>query len=164
MHSIRCNSCVKSWRNKKDLQRITKNKPFANKYNWKGINFPSEKNDWTNFEKNDWTIGLNVLYAKKQNTYSAYVSKHISNCEKQVILLMILNGEGWHYLAVKKLLVLLRGITSKYHSDFSTYFLSSGNIMESPKRPSKYHLSIDFLAEKKTAFPITEKFKTRTFQ
>ena len=28
---------------KKDPQRITKIKPFINKYNWKGINFPSEK-------------------------------------------------------------------------------------------------------------------------
>ena len=31
---------------------------------------------------------------------------------------MIPNGETWHYLAVKKLSPLLRGITSKYHSDF----------------------------------------------
>ena len=30
---------------KKDLQRIAKSKPFINKYNWEGINFPSEKND-----------------------------------------------------------------------------------------------------------------------
>ena len=28
---------------KKDLQRPTKIKPFANKYNWKGVNFPSKK-------------------------------------------------------------------------------------------------------------------------
>ena len=28
---------------KKDLQRLTKIKPFANKYNWKGVNFPSKK-------------------------------------------------------------------------------------------------------------------------
>ena len=28
---------------KKDLQIITKIKPFINKYNWKRINFPSEK-------------------------------------------------------------------------------------------------------------------------
>ena len=26
--------------------------------------------------------------------------------------------EGWHYLAVKKLPTLLRGITGKYHEDF----------------------------------------------
>ena len=31
---------------------------------------------------------------------------------------MIPNGERWHYLAVKKLSALLRGITSKHHNDF----------------------------------------------
>ena len=45
-----------------------------------------------------------------------------------------------------------------------TIFPRSWNIIESSKRPRKYHLSINFLAEKKTVFPITEKFKTRTFQ
>ena len=30
---------------KKDLHRITKVKPFVNKYNWGGINLPSEKDD-----------------------------------------------------------------------------------------------------------------------
>ena len=34
---------------KKDPIRITKIKLFINKYNWKGINFPSEKNDWQKF-------------------------------------------------------------------------------------------------------------------
>ena len=51
--------------------------------------------------------------------YHAYVSKNNSNHEKQVILLMILNGKGrevksegrWYYLAVKKLSTLLRRIT-----------------------------------------------------
>ena len=28
------------------------------------------------------------------------------------------NGDKFHYLAVKKLSALLRGITSKYHGDF----------------------------------------------
>ena len=36
--------------------------------------------------------------------YPPYVPKHYSNREKQVSLLMIPNGEGWHYLAVKILL------------------------------------------------------------
>ena len=39
--------------NKKDLQIITKVKPFINKYNWEGISFPSEKNDWKKLEKNN---------------------------------------------------------------------------------------------------------------
>ena len=46
------------------------------------------------------------------------ISKHNTNPEKQVVLLMILSTEGWHYLAVKKLSALLRGITSKHNSDF----------------------------------------------
>ena len=45
----------------------------------------------------------------------AYISKHNSS---QITLLMILNGEGWHYLADKKLSVLLRGTTLKHHGDF----------------------------------------------
>ena len=32
---------------------------------------------------------------------------------------MIPNGEGWHYLAVKKLAALLRRITAKHHGGFS---------------------------------------------
>ena len=31
---------------------------------------------------------------------------------------MIPNGEGWHYIAVKKLPVLLRGVTSKHSCDY----------------------------------------------
>ena len=66
-------------------------------------------------EKNNVTIALNVLYAKKEKIYPAYVSKHNSNREKQVILLVIANRERrrWHYLAVNKLSALLRRITSK---------------------------------------------------
>ena len=50
---------------KKDPQRITKIKHFIMRYNWVGINFPSEKDDWKRFEKNNVTIALNVLYFKK---------------------------------------------------------------------------------------------------
>ena len=36
-------------------------------------------------EKNNATIALDVLYAKNEKIYSAYVSKHNSNRQKQVI-------------------------------------------------------------------------------
>ena len=58
------------------------------------------------------------MYAKKEKIYPASVSKYNSNREKQVILLIISNGEKRHYLAVNKLSGLLRGITSKHHGDF----------------------------------------------
>ena len=48
----------------------------------------------------------------------AYKSKHNLTREKQVILLMISNGENWHYLVVKSLSGLLTGITSNHKEDF----------------------------------------------
>ena len=49
------------------------------------------------------------MYLEKINP--AYVSKHNSNREKQVVFLVIPNGKKWHYLTVKKLSALLREIT-----------------------------------------------------
>ena len=43
--------------------------------------------------KKNLTIALNISYAKRERIYPVQVSKHDSNCEKQVILLMIPNGE-----------------------------------------------------------------------
>ena len=39
---------------------MTKIKSFINKYNWKEINFQSEKDDWKKNDKNDETIGFNA--------------------------------------------------------------------------------------------------------
>ena len=44
---------------------------------------------------------------KKKNIYPPYVSKHNSHREKQVIVLMISNGEK-HYLADKKTNILIQ--------------------------------------------------------
>ena len=51
----------------KDPQRISKLKPYINKYNWEGINFPAGSKEWQKFERNNDTIALNVLYVE-QNT------------------------------------------------------------------------------------------------
>ena len=86
-------------------ERVSNIKPFINKYNLKGINYPSKINDWKTFEKNNSTITLNIWYIKEKEICPAYISKINSNFEKQIILLMISNEEkeGWHCLAVKKL-------------------------------------------------------------
>ena len=117
---------------KKDSQRITKIKPFINKCNWEGIHFPSQKDDWKQFQKNNVTIALNILYAKKEKIYPAYISKHTSNRAKQVILLMIPNAEKWHSLEVKKLSALLTGTTSKHYADF--YFLNCLHSLRAKKK------------------------------
>ena len=47
-----------------------------------------------------------------------YKSKYCLRRENQVILLMIGDGEKWHYLTVRSFSALLKGITSKYKSYF----------------------------------------------
>ena len=104
---------------KKDPQGISKIKLFIDQYNWKDIDFPSTSKDWRKFELSN-KIALNILYVphntRKVNV--SYKSKHNLTCDKQVILLMITDGEKWHYLVVKNLPGLLRGITSSHHGDF----------------------------------------------
>ena len=49
----------------KNPQRISKLKPYINKYNWQGINFPAGSKECQKLEKNNNTIALNVLYVEK---------------------------------------------------------------------------------------------------
>ena len=97
-------------------------KPFIYKHKWEEINFPSKKDDWKKFEKIIEQLLLMFCMVKKKKIHPPYVSKHNSDHEKQVILLMILNREGWRYLAVKKLSMLVREITLKHHGEF--YYLN----------------------------------------
>ena len=103
----------------KNSQRISKIKPSIEEYNWKDIDFPSTSKDWKKFELNN-EVALNILYVP-HNTKKieiAYKSKHNLTREKQIILVMISNGESWHYLVVKSLSGLLTGITSNHKEDF----------------------------------------------
>ena len=98
----------------KDPQRISNYN-----YNWKDIDFPSTSKYWKKFKSNNEVV-LNILYVpngtKKINI--AYRSKYNLTYDKQIILLMITDGEKWHYLVVKNLSGLLKGITSTHRKDF----------------------------------------------
>ena len=104
---------------KKDTQRVSKIKPFIEQYNWKDIDFPSTSKDWEKFESNN-EIALSILYVphNTKKIHVAYKSRHNLTCDKQIIVLMISNGEKWHYLTVKNLPGLLKGITSSHKEDF----------------------------------------------
>ena len=56
-------------------------------------------------------------------------------------ILMIPNGHGWHYFAVKRLSALLRGITFKHHGEFYSlsylHFFTTENKPESHKKLSE---------------------------
>ena len=77
---------------------------------------------------------------KKKKTYPAYVSKHNLSREKQVISLMILNGEGWYYIAVKQLPALLKEITPKNHSDL--YFSNCLHSFRTANRLKSHKIKI----------------------
>ena len=105
---------------KKDPQRVSKIKPFIGQYIWNDIDFPSTSKDWKKFELNNESNALNILYVphKTGKIHLAYKSKHNLTREKQVILLMITDGEKWYYIAVKGLSGLLRGVTGNNNGDF----------------------------------------------
>ena len=67
---------------------------------------------------------------KKIKIYPAYVSKHNTNCEKQVIILMIENGEKQ---------ALVRGITSKHYVGFLCLFRKKSKL-----KLHKKYVKIDF--------------------
>ena len=46
-------------------ERISNIKPVIDQYNWKELNFPSNKKDWNEFEKNNKLIAFNMLYEIK---------------------------------------------------------------------------------------------------
>ena len=93
---------------------------FTDQYNWKEIDFPTRFNSWKKFESNNKSIALNILYVpyNTKEIRHAYKSKYNLKRENHVILLMITDSEKWHYLPVKKLSALLRGIASKHVGDF----------------------------------------------
>ena len=106
---------------KNKFERISLLKPYENRYNWKGLEFPVSIKKIDKFEKNNPGIAVNVLFSnnKNQNIYTARRSERNVKCKKQVNLLMIVDGEKRHYTTIKfisRLLSKLNGKTRRaYH-------------------------------------------------
>ena len=85
--------------------------------------------DWKKFEQNNKKIALNILFVpcNTEEIRITYKSKYNHKRENREILLIITNGEKWHYLAIKSLLALLRGLTSNHNREFycSNFFHSN---------------------------------------
>ena len=65
-------------------ERISKLKPYINKYNWEGIHFPAGSKEWQKSERNNDTISHNILYIPR-NTKTinvAYRSEHNNKRKK----------------------------------------------------------------------------------
>ena len=63
-----------------------------------GKNEALHKKDWKKFKTNNKTIAVNILYVlySREQIRPAYISKHNSKHENQVISLMITVNEKWH--------------------------------------------------------------------
>ena len=62
---------------KRNPEIVSNVKPFINKYNWKGMNYPSKTDDWKTFEKNNPTITFYILYIEK-NKYFQLIFQNIT--------------------------------------------------------------------------------------
>ena len=114
-------------------ERISNIWIFTDLYNWEGIEYPAGIKDWKRFERNNKTIALNILFVphNEKTINLGHKLKYNRKRENEVVLLMIANGEKWHYIALKSertdsgfnrsirsLSRLFRGITSNHHGDF----------------------------------------------
>ena len=93
--------------------------------------------DWKKFELNNKSITLTILYIpyNTKEIRRVYKSKYILTHGNKVILLIITDAKKWHYLAVKSLSGLLRGITSNHNGDF--YCLNCFHSYSAKNKPKK---------------------------
>ena len=62
-----------------------------------------------------------MLYAvdDKKDIRPRYISKHNKTRDHKINLLMITDGKcTWHYIAIKSIPALLKGVSSKHNGDF----------------------------------------------
>ena len=70
-------------------------------------------------------------------TKQAYISKYTNKRDNHVNLLMITDGTtNWHYLAIKNISGLLRGVTSNHNGDF--YCLDCFHSYRTNRKPKNH--------------------------
>ncbi|XP_057301757.1 uncharacterized protein LOC130636145 [Hydractinia symbiolongicarpus] len=98
-----------------DPERISKLRPFADEYNWHGIEFPMSIKEISKFEKNNPDIAVNVLYVTGK-TFNILCRSTHNEREKQVNLLLLTDIKKSHYIAIENLSRLLGSKISKNHA------------------------------------------------
>ena len=73
-------------------------------------------------KKNNGKYAVNIFYAVEDNLQKdirpCYISPHNKTRDRQINLLMITDGQGtWHYIVIKSISALLKGISSKHNGD-----------------------------------------------
>ena len=99
---------------------------FIDKYNWCGIKYPPDLNDFRRFENKNKDISL-TIFRLEQGSKNAIISYHTKNQDRKhdVKLITITDSANSHYLAITSISKLFRGST-KHNGDFHcTRFINS---------------------------------------
>ena len=84
-----------------NLERMSNLRKFTNNYDWSGLKFPVSTKDISVFEiKNN--ISVNVLAVEGKDIYICRKTNY--RCDREVNLMLISEGDKWHYTAIKRLL------------------------------------------------------------
>ena len=68
---------------RKHPQKISELKPYINQYNWKGIKFPSDKEDWKKLKQNNMGIAWNIFFAPhNKKKYVMHIYQNITTSIK----------------------------------------------------------------------------------
>ena len=125
-------------------ERVCNIKPYTEKYNWDGLEFPLSINKIDKFEKNNTDISVNVLCEEedKEKIYICRRSK-FNDRSKVVNLLMIVDDNKRHYTAIRSLSRLLGSLNSKdgHKRHFCVNCLNSFNSVET--RDKHYEYCVD---------------------
>ncbi|XP_057310491.1 uncharacterized protein LOC130648455 [Hydractinia symbiolongicarpus] len=98
----------------KDPQRISKLRPYVDRYKWQGIEFPTSIKDIIKFKRNNPVIAVNVLYATGRS-FNILRRSIFNEGEKQVNLLLLTDNKKNHYTTIKNISRLLGSKISKNH-------------------------------------------------
>ena len=92
-------------------ERVSDLRKFANNYDWSGLKFPVSIKDINIFEMNN-DVSVNVLSVEDKNIYIC--RKGWRSVPRDIYLMLISEGNGWHYSVIKSLSRLFSSSNSKH--------------------------------------------------
>ena len=93
-----------------NLECMSNLRKFTNNYDWYGLKFPVSIKDINIFEMNN-DISVNVLSVEDKDIY---ICRKDCRASREINLMLISEGDRWHYTVIKSLSRLLASKNSKH--------------------------------------------------
>ena len=100
-------------------ERISNLREFSSDYDWSGLKFPVLIKDIKIFEMNN-DISVNVLSVEDKDVY---ICRNSRKAPQEINLMLISEGDRWHYTVIESLSRLVAGKNSKH--DHKQYFCTN---------------------------------------